>query len=623
MKTRWASRPAALALLFAALAGVRAAVYAFVLIPPWQAPDEPGHFAYVRELAQAGLQPPTPAQRAAIQDQIIRSLDEQRFWRLLWYAPARLPHHAYLALAQTGASTPPRPATLRAFAETRYLKSQRDEPPAYYLPAAGLLRLTSDIIGQLYLARAWSVILYAGALACIVLGLCELAPASGFVALVGAALAALAPMPAFIGSSCNNDAGAMLLGAATLWLLLRGLRHGWPARRLLALAALLILATYTKKTTLFLWPLAAVAVAWPSAGRWRAWLRRPIALAATLGLAAAVVVAALWPTAAASAWADAAGRLAQRSSDAVHSGRYALAVPPAGELPAQIAQQASFNQFASLRGQNVELTLWVAGGTAGVATIYDDERATRVAFRAPAGGWTAVRVQHRLAEGARLLGVALVNTGPARLLADDISLRAAGGSELLHNGGAEQAARWGETWLAAGGPAGLWPRLLEPASYSPASLARYALYLALAFAGFWANFGWLTLPLAPAWYVGLALLCGAALAGLTLGLARVGLCPTKRPKWGAAPPHALWALCALAVALAAAQTFLPMLGSGWQPQGRYLFPALLPICALLARGWRELAPAAGRRLWGAALVAGMVIFEQVCIWAYLLPHYRG
>ena len=40
----------------------------------------------------------------------------------------------------------------------------------------------------------------------------------------------------------------------------------------------------------------------------------------------------------------------------------------------------------------------------------------------------------------------------------------------------------------------------------------------------------------------------------------------------------------MALALAAGQVFLPMLGRPWQPQGRYLFPALVPIAGLLLVG---------------------------------------
>ena len=61
----WMKRPGIVLVVLLAIAGVRACLYAFILIPPWQAPDEPGHYAYARELAEFGLRAPTPAQRLA------------------------------------------------------------------------------------------------------------------------------------------------------------------------------------------------------------------------------------------------------------------------------------------------------------------------------------------------------------------------------------------------------------------------------------------------------------------------------------------------------------------------------------------------------------------------------
>jgi len=52
----------------------------------------------------------------------------------------------------------------------------------------------------------------------------------------------------------------------------------------------------------------------------------------------------------------------------------------------------------------------------------------------------------------------------------------------------------------------------------------------------------------------------------------------------------------LAFSLILLQTWLPMLGHAWQPQGRYLFPALLPIAILLLLGWEEML-SSHRRSW--------------------------
>ena len=102
---------------------------------------------------------------------------------------------------------------------------------------------------------------------------------------------------------------------------------------------------------------------------------------------------------------------------------------------------------------------------------------------------------------------------------------------------------------------------------------RYPLYAALLFPGFWGNFGWLQAPL-PVWvYALLALVCLAALVGALQVLRdRNALLRGVAASWLAA------ALLALLLAL------LPMIGREWQPQGRYLFGALVPITGLLLIG---------------------------------------
>jgi len=627
----WTHRPGFVLAISLVAAGIRACLYAFVLIPPWQAPDEPGHYAYARELAEYGLRRVSAAERAVVQSQIATSLQEERFWSYLRPPAAGARLRIYFALVQNGQGVGTRLAPDTGsypVLDASYLNSQReDEPPLYYGVPALLFRLSrwiwqsseSDpLVSQLYLARGWSVVLLLVTILFVHLGLRELASDDRFVVAVGTALAALAPMPAFIGSACNNDVAAMASAAAVVWLLLRGLRRDWNARRLALLLALLVVASLTKKTTAFLWPLAAGAVCFRIRNPfpWGTWV------SGTLVLAAAVGVAGAWPLPAASAWRNPATyQLAQRSAAVVHGGGYALLLDaPAGPAPVQVQQELPYNQVAALRGAELVLDFWVRGEGAsgyGYVSLYDGNSVRRMGFRASPEEWEHVAVRYRVAGNARLLGVVLNNAGAGHLAFDDLSWQDSAGHELLANGGAERAARWSETWFArrrALSPS-LWPHLFEVRSYDRASLARYALYVGLTLAGVWANFGWLTVPLAPAWYVLLALACGAAV----IGLARAAVRRRGRPPafWPG------WLLAGLVLALIGAQTLLPMVGSAWQPQGRYLFPALLPAVALLARGWRDLAPPAGRSLWAGYLIVGFFAFEQVCIWGYLVPRYAG
>jgi len=601
----WLRRPGFVLVILLSVAFARALLYGFVLIPPWQAPDESGHYEYAREVAEHGLRRSSLSERETIQNEIIDSLVEERFWEFL-------------------GRTMPDPMP-RIFLQDSYLSSQReDEPPLYYLLPAALMRLGATITAQLHLIRGWSIALYLAAIAFIYLGLRELSPQDLFIPTVGGALAALAPMPAFIGSSCNNDAAAMAISAAVLWILLRNMRGGWSTGRLFELLCILVIASLTKKTATFLWPLAGIVIV---AGNWtrvRVWASRNRSKlpALTLLVVSAATVAWTWHSDGASNWVRPDNfQIASRVSYPVLTGSHALCLaPPAGAEPERVLQELSYNTAVQFRGQDLELTAWVAGDEnvgLGYLVIYDGQTSSRIMLRAGGEGWKQVQITHRVSADADRLGVVLANTGSGSLAFDDLSLRGIDGKDLLGNGGVEIAAHWTEGWLVRrlSITPGLLPHLLEPASYSADSLGRYLLYIALTFAGFWANFGWLTIPLAPGWYLLLLVCCIGAVVGLVRWWIR------RRQRSGFA--HAGMAVMILAFALISLQTFIPMIGSAWQPQGRYLFPGLLPAVALLAAGWRELVPARARPALGAFLIAGMIAFEQLCIWGYLAPQYMG
>jgi hypothetical protein len=161
---------------------------------------------------------------------------------------------------------------------------------------------------------------------------------------------------------------------------------------------------------------------------------------------------------------------------------------------------------------------------------------------------------------------------------DDLSLRCADG-ELLRNGSVEAPKHRWEGWTAGYLRLPLWfsRGLFDPTSYDAASLKRYGFYLAVTFGNFWGDYGWLTLPL-PLWaYV----LPALATLGAAVGWRWAGqLLP--EPWW---QRRALTWLGLQAV-LVAAVVLLPMIGRAWQPQGRYLFAALVPLAVVFVLGWR-------------------------------------
>jgi hypothetical protein len=93
---------------------------------------------------------------------------------------------------------------------------------------------------------------------------------------------------------------------------------------------------------------------------------------------------------------------------------------------------------------------------------------------------------------------------------------------------------------------------------------------------FWAKFGWLNTPLPVPLYV---LFAPASLLALWGGLNAL------RP--GRSTVLARLALISLAANLALLLGYMAWID--WQPQGRYLFPSLVPLAVLASVGWQDAA----------------------------------
>jgi len=162
-------------------------------------------------------------------------------------------------------------------------------------------------------------------------------------------------------------------------------------------------------------------------------------------------------------------------------------------------------------------------------------------------------------------------------------------------------------------------RLLEPQRYAPAALRAYALFFLLTFASFWANFGWMNVPLDLGWYAALAVFSLLALCGLGFFAVRVARGTEPLETW---QRRALLMLL-LAVVLIFAQTFGLMIVQGIPQQGRYLFPALIPLAVFFTLGLREWVPTQHRSLFPLALVLGMFVLDSVSLCCYIIPHFYG
>ncbi|MBK7894789.1 MAG: DUF2142 domain-containing protein [Candidatus Promineifilaceae bacterium] len=205
-------------------------------VPAWQAPDEPAHYNYVRQLANGRL----PIMAAGDYDQAY--LDEIREAR---FAPQY------------------------SVAEIEYEDWQ---PPLYYLVLTPVFLLTN---GSLLALRLTSLLIGLGVVGLAYATARLLFPEARWVAWSTAVFVAFIPQHVSILASVNNDSLSELLIALLLYLTLRwvtrnGIRKlGDDRRWLIALGLVLGLGFLTKATVYLMAPVLAVVLLWQYWGTWQ------------------------------------------------------------------------------------------------------------------------------------------------------------------------------------------------------------------------------------------------------------------------------------------------------------------------------------------------------------------
>jgi hypothetical protein len=268
MRRLWAAlrRVPSAAWLCALVAVVNAAAWS-VIMPPFQAPDEPSHFAYVEHLAETGELPSSsgeafpPAEEVALADVLQAQVRfSQENHTISSEAQQR---RLEFDLALPFARNEPGDAGLAA-----------SQPPLYYaletipyyaglggtlLDRLALMRLLSAAMGGLT------------ALFCF-LFLREALPGARWAWTVGGLGVALAPLLGMMSGSVNPDALLFAVSAALFYCVARGFRRGLTRRLAIAIGAAIALGCLSKLTFIGLVPgallgLLALAVREARAGR--------------------------------------------------------------------------------------------------------------------------------------------------------------------------------------------------------------------------------------------------------------------------------------------------------------------------------------------------------------------
>lgn len=561
------------------------------LLPPWTAPDEPGHYLFARLLAAPAGAAASSESRSGVEAGILNSLAAHDWW-------------GYNGRSQ--------PANLSSrFADDPVLAASGNqavgEPQLFYrLPAWWLRHLAaaspSDLAEQLRQLRLGALVLHLLA-TLTTLGFSRLVwPDRPDRALGLGMLVGVLPMVGFVGVSFNNNALALFWGVLAFTLLLAAWLHKSAGVWLAALAVVTSGPLVVDPGLLYLWPLTLVLLAVRLLTiRPQTW---PLLVVLLVCLCTLLLPSPRW----AAGW---------RSSPAAGPTRVRerLALAPIAGKSAQVVQMIGGKETLALRGLPLRLEAATSGDPSSYVdvTLSDDIHALHLRCRSglpcsgaftPDAAATFLRVAAEANEGEIGLALHLLDNSDRN---------------ILFNGDGRQPELLGrplflslERLLPV--PAGFFSRAVSPAAWDTAAQLRYALFVVFTWASFWGYYGWLTRPLPGPIYLFLAAATLAAAWGLLRRL------PTLGYRWrrgDLSSEDQVLVLSFLALLFILVQTWLPMIGQAWQPQGRYLFSALLPIAVLLLLGWEAVFPALWQRYFLPILAAALLALNLASWWVIL------
>jgi hypothetical protein len=569
-------------LLLVAVALTRGLVYV-ATIPPWESPDEYGHFEYAWLISEAGPFAGPEAIPPEFQQRMLALTGQHDYWR------------------------------------------QIEDPPLYYVLVGSVLRLVGhrDPVTGLYVGRIVSAILCVTTVGLTALTTRHLFSRSRFMQVTPVAFILFLPMFGEIGTSISNGAIGVLSSTFFFASLVPIFRDGLTWRRAGCTTAALILALLSNKTTLFLIPTALLAL---PIYQWvrGVTLSRRAKIALTTSMVTLVITGTaltLSPGGDASRWIEKTSSCeATRVEDEAYAGKAAIRIGQcADEIVTQALPQDVVNQIV---GQRITLSGQVRaerGQAVGQVTIWDSEESTMTEIPVKET-WLPFTLTHVVNADARHAAVRLSWIDGEAVLFDDLSLSLDGETNLLVNGSAEEKESLLLEILTNVGSR-LWSplrrleRLFMPTTWNLPAWQTYLKQALFCFHSFWGNFGWLALPLPPTWYWALELLCMLALMG---NIRLIAQRPSRTWQTG------YYILLMTSFGLLMIQTFLPIAinkDTLWLAQGRYLFPCLFAIAILGMRGIHQLLPKNWDHQATAVTIGLMAGFDLMCLVYLIVPYF--
>ena len=142
----------------------------------------------------------------------------------------------------------------------------------------------------------------------------------------------------------------------------------------------------------------------------------------------------------------------------------------------------------------------------------------------------------------------------------------------------------------------------------------YGIFVSTAYRSFWAQFGWMNILVDEWWYWILGVLASAGFIGFARWLRRE---PHRSLRQAMSIQFAM--ICLSVTVLISWATVAPV-GITFC-QGRYLFPAIIPIAMVLATGWSEWIAESSRKCAAVGFLLGAIFFDGMCLFRYIIPFF--
>lgn len=603
------------------------------IVPPWEVPDEPEHFHYIRQLwLEQQNEPSGSAEQAVLQSMA----------RDAWY--------------QINNMTPPdqEPAVFDDVAFLRLSGTKRGiQPSPYYQLAALAVRLShqTDVDGQLYAVRLLSSLLSIGV---VIAGyLCGRLVLSRDHALAIATIVALFPERAFVAAGANNDNLAILVASLAFLSSIYLVARGFSLPRFLVVALACAFLPLAKATALE-GAVAPVVLSFHGmlSAITQRWSKRAAVGLSVVALGVLFAAVGLSLERGAYGWALAGASPGDRAEDAGPGGSFALRVRDDGLTGYGSVYQAITGETATrLAGHPVTAGAWVRAertDQTGAMQFFDGVN-WHTSSVVATSSWQFVSVSAVLDPATTELLVDLVPTSPLTratdpLLFSGVVLVASDQSgaappTLLDDG---QTVDWNGTKLknlvtngSAERPVWVWkgplrqvvstlggpdPLATVQESVYAATVRRtppaaYVNFVATFVESFWARFGWMNVVLSPALYGVLEAVTLLSLIGVVGSIARRAL--------GQIEPNPLLskalALSVVVVLVGFVFAMLRVVPGVDLSQGRYALPVLVPFAIVLYSGLDNWSKPLASRIYPSLLVMLFGMLNLVCLFGAIIP----